>query len=96
MVPAASLSQSFAPAVAVDHGSERQRGIRGAARDHDVGSGGECFGQRERADVGVGALDAIANRRDRLAGIHIGQLVALGEEFVDAPENIVTQHRRDL
>ncbi len=43
------------PAEAVDHGRERERGIGGAAGDHDVRAGSQRFGQREGADVGVGA-----------------------------------------
>ena len=34
--------------------------------------------------------------RDRLAGIHVAHLVALGEELVDAPEHVVAQDHRDF
>ena len=50
------------PAEAVDHRGERERGIGGASGDHHVRSGCEGFGEREGADVGIGALDAVADR----------------------------------
>ena len=38
----------------------------------------------------------LANACERLAGIHVAHLVALGEEFVDAGEDVVAEHHRDL
>ena len=52
--------------------------------------------QRKRADVRVGAENAIANGGERLAGIHVAQFVALGQELVDAPEDVVAHHHRDF
>ncbi len=84
------------PSEAMDHGRERERGIGRAARDDDVRSRRQRLRQRESADVGVGALDAIANFGQRLAGIHIAHFVALGQELVEAGEDVVAEHDGDF
>src|SRR5262249_37025994 len=68
------------PAEAMDHRGESERGVGGASGDHHLRAGSERFGEGERADVRVGAEDAIAYRGDRLARVHIAHLVAFAEE----------------
>ena len=84
------------PAELVDHGRKRERGIGAAASNHNIGSGGERFSQRERADIRVGTEDPRANSGDRFPGVHVAQLVAFVEKFIDAREDIVAEHDRHL
>ncbi len=84
------------PAKAMNHGSERQRGIGASARDHYVGASSQGFSQRKRPDVRVRAQDAIANRGQRLARIHVLHRVAGGEKLVELSRYIVAQHNSDF
>ena len=86
----------FGPAEAVDHGGQRQRGVGAAAGDDDIRAGGEGIGQRERAEVGVRAQHAVADTEEQLAGIEVAQFATLGEQLVDAGEDVVAQHHGDL
>src|SRR5476651_808361 len=87
---------SIATAVAMDHGGQRERGIGRAAGDDHICARGQSLSQRECADIGVGAEDAIANGGDGFAGIHIAHFVTLGNELIEAREDIVAQYHRHL
>ena len=80
----------------MNHRSERQRGIGAAAGDHDIGAGRQRLGERKRAEVRIGAQDALANLRERRARIEIAQLFAASEQLVDTVGEVVAHHHRDL
>ncbi len=80
----------------MDHGRQRQCGIGRAAGNHHVGAGRQRLGEWERSDICVGALDAVADRRDRRARVHIAHLVALLQKVVETIEDVVPEHHRDL
>ena len=90
-VPIVGLPSEF-----MHHRRERQRRIGGTAGDHDIRARVQRFGQRKRADVSVGGEDLLADRPDRFAGIHVAHLIAFRGEFVEAVENVVAVHHRDL
>jgi len=84
------------PAEAVNHGRQRQRRIRRAPRDHHLRPGVQRRSQRERADIGVSAQDAVANLGKRPSALQVAHLVALLQELVDAAQHIVALHHRHL
>lgn len=64
------------PSEAVNHRCKRQRGVGAAASDDDIRARGQSFRQRKRAQVGIRAVDARANRAERRAGIHVAHRMA--------------------
>ena len=49
----------------------------------------KTFDERLRAEIDVGALDFIANRRKRFARVHIRDLDAFISKFIEPTENVV-------
>ena len=64
----------------MDHGSERERRVGDAAGDDDLRAETQRLGDRERAEVDVGAFDLRADGGERLAGIHVLELDAALQE----------------
>ena len=56
----------LAPAELVDERPERERRIRAAPEDDDVGAEPERLGDRPRAEVGVRGQDRLVAERDAL------------------------------
>ena len=84
------------PAEFVNHGSEREGGVGGAACDDHIRAGVERLGQGERPDVGVCREDAGTNSANGFVCIHVAHLVALAQKFVDPVKDVVTVNHRDV
>ena len=74
----------------------RERGVGAASRDHNVCAAFQRFDNWCRADVRVGRQHAIANRRQRLARVHVREFVSGGEQFVDAAQQVVACDNANL
>jgi hypothetical protein len=83
------------PSEFVDHGTEGQPRIGDAARDDDIGSLFQGLDDGLGAKVDVGTLDLIANRSERLTGIHVFELRALGEHGIEAIHDVVASNDPD-
>jgi hypothetical protein len=77
------------PAELVPQRRHGECGVGRTPRDHDVRAARECLDDRCRADVGVGREHAVAHRVQRLAGVHVAQLVAGPEQLVEPREQVV-------
>ena len=84
-----------APAELVAKRRHRERGVGRAAGDDDVRAALERLDDRHRADVRVGGEHAIADGRERLAGVHVGERVSLSDQLVEPGEQIVAGHDAD-
>ena len=80
----------------MNHGRKRERCVCRTPCDHNLCAGAECFGQRKRADVRVGALDLFANRLERLARVHIRHSVAFAQKLIDAAQDVIPEDNRDF
>jgi hypothetical protein len=79
------------PVEAGDQRRQRHRAVDAAAGDDDVGAGGQRRGDREGAEVGVGAHHL---GREGGAGEHLGR--ARGAHGLDLRHQVVAQHGGDL
>src|SRR3954447_5876495 len=91
LVPIVPLPSEF-----VDEWSERQAGVSEPSADHDCGAFIERLYQRSGTEINVCRLDLVLDRRQRLAGFHIRDVYALGFEFFETAENVVTRYDSDL
>ncbi len=80
----------------MNHRRQRESRVGRTSGDHHIRARRQGFRERECADIGIRAEDAIANARDRLSRIHIAKLVALREKFVQSRKDIVADHHGDL
>ena len=81
------------PAERVDHAGQKQRAIGDAAGQHDVGAAVERFDDRLGTEIRVGGNDLALERRQRRAGFHDGERVAMLQAVL---EHVVADHRRGL
>lgn len=80
MCPSKTGVVVHAPTEFVHQGTERERGVRHASGDDDVGTTVECLNDARAADVTVGGQDLavdVGQRRTRLDGGHTQVAVEL-------------------
>ena len=75
--------------------AERDAGVGDASADDDVGLETQRLAHRQRAEVGVGRHEALGNRIDGLARLHVAEVDAGGAQLGDAQEDVVAQHDGD-
>ena len=97
MVPAADQVPVVAlPTKLVDHRTQSQSGVGAASRNDDLRALCERVGDRPRAKIDVRALNTVANRAERLAGVHVLESDALRDEVVEARHDVVARDHADL
>ena len=84
------------PTEFVNHRAEHQRRIGDAAANHDIRPLIQRLGDRKRTEIGVGGRNAIPDRCQRLAGIHVFQLFSGIEQLVDPVVNVIAGYGGDF
>jgi len=82
--------------VVVDRGAEGDRGIGHAAREHEIRALLEGINDRVDADVRVRGDEALPVVRQRLAGLPVGEFVAIFDPPVEVRHHVVAGHEGDL
>src|SRR5215213_5137477 len=77
------------PAKLVYQRRKRQARICGSTRDHDLRALVQGVNNRPRAQVSIGALNLVADCRERLACLHVAQLDTAREEIVEPRHDVV-------
>ena len=82
------------PAMLVDQRSIGERRVGRSTGDHDVRLHAQRLDDRGRSDIGVRALDPVPHGRQRLAGLHVPQLVTVLEQRVEPVHQVVPGNDR--
>ena len=80
------------PPELVQQGGQRERRVHAAAGDHHVGAPSQRLRDREGPQVDIRPRHPLADARQRLAGLHVAQLVAGGEQLVQPGHEVIAGH----
>ena len=83
------------PAELVAERRHRERRIGRPAGDDDVGALRERLDDRHGPDVGVRRQHAVADRRERLAGLHVRERMSRRDELVESRQEVVARDDAD-